>query len=322
MGRLSQILLAGAFTVLTANAGAAAFPDKPIRVIVPTGSGGPSDLCMRAVAQAMQTRLGQTLIIENVTGATGNIGLARVATADPDGYTISVPSAGNTANFITRPSLSFDVEGKLKPVGKICVSGLSLVVSPKLHIKTAAELVQYGKAHPGSLSFGSIGSGSSQHLMAELFAAATGLNLIHVPFRGESAAASEIAAGRVSMMFMAGAKPFIDGGLVVGLATTNRDPWPPIPTLPPLGKSLPELAGFSFNGWNGLMVPQGTPDAVVRKISDALQYALKDEKTRGIIMTMGNMPGAGTPEDLADQLRSDHALFRKIIDERKLTFEE
>ncbi|VCU68633.1 Tripartite tricarboxylate transporter family receptor [Pigmentiphaga humi] len=311
-----------AMVACTASAGAAGYPDRPIRFIVPTGSGGPSDLCMRTVAQAMQARLGQTVIVENVTGATGNIGLVRVASAEPDGYTVSVPSAANTANFITRPKLSFDVEGKLKPVGKICVSGLSLVVSPKLGVNTVADLVRYGRDNPGKLTFGSIGSGSSQHLMAEMFAAATGLSLVHVPFRGEAPAAAEIASGRVSMMFMAGAKPFLDGGLVTGVATTNHETWPPIPDLPPIQGTLPELAGFSFNGWNGLMVPQGTPDSVVRKLSDALQYALKDEKTRRVIATMGNVPGAGTPEDLAGQLQSDRKMFQAIIDKRKLSFDE
>lgn len=299
---------------------AAAFPDMPIRVIVPTGSGGPSDLCMRAIAPVMQRQLGQPLVVENVTGATGNIGLARVASASADGYTVAVPSAGNTANFAARPASSFDVTGKLKPVGKICNSALTLVVSPGLGVKTVEELIRYGRANPGKLSFGSIGIGSSQHLVGEMFAAATGINMVHVPFRGEAPAAMEIKAGRVQLMFMAGAKPFIDSHLVVGLATTNQDTWAPIPNLPSLGKSV--IPGFSYNGWNALMVPPGTPDAVVQKLSRALVETLKDDKVRSVILSMGNMPGTGTPTELAAQLKSDQSMFRKIIDDRHLVFPE
>jgi tripartite-type tricarboxylate transporter receptor subunit TctC len=299
---------------------AASYPSMPIRVIVPTGSGGPSDLCMRAVAPAMQAVLGKALVVENITGATGNVGLNRVSSAAPDGYTIAVPSAGNTAGFASRPDMSFDVQGGLKPVGKICNSALTLVVSPALGIKSAEELIAYGKANPGKLTFGSIGFGSSQHLVGEMFAAATGIKLQHIPFRGEAPAAMEIRAGRVQMMFMAGAKPFIDGHLVNGLATTNKSAWAPMPDLPIIGKSV--VPGFSYNGWNGLMVPLGTPDAIVRKISQALVEALKDPKVRATIVAMGNVPGAGTPEELAEQLRTDQVMFKQIINERHLTFAE
>lgn len=303
---------------LTVKAEPATFPNRPIRVIVPTASGGPSDLCMRAVAQAMQARLGQPLIIVNVTGATGNIGLSQVASVEPDGYTLAVPSSASTANLVSRPKTSFDIESGLKPVGKICNATFTLVVSPSLGINTAEELVRYGKANPGKLSFGSQGYGSGNHLAGEMFAAATGIEMLHVPFRGEAPAAMEIGAGRVQVMFMAGAKPFIDGHLVIGLATTNKEPWPPMPNLPPIGKSV--LPGFSYNGWNGLMAPPGTPDAIVQRISKALMESLQDEKVRSLIQSMGNMPGAGTPEELGDQVRSDLIMFRKIVKERNLTF--
>ena len=117
------------------------------------------------------------------------------------------------------------------------MAALTLAVAPGLGVKTVEEFIRYAKANAGKLSYGSIGYGSSQHLVGEMFAAMTGLDIVHVPFRGEPAVAAEMAAGRIQMMFMAGAKPFLDGGLVVGLATTNRETWPPIPALPPIGKS-------------------------------------------------------------------------------------
>lgn len=304
----------------TGTAAAAAFPEKPIRIIVPTAIGGPSDLCVRTVTEAMYSNLGQPLVVENITGATGNIGLERVATAAADGYTIAQASAANTANWAARPKTAFDIVNGLKPIGKVCVAAFTLVVAPALGVKTVEDFIRYAKANAGKLSYGSIGHGSSQHLVGEMFAAMTGLDLLHVPYRGEPAVAAEIAAGRIHMMFMAGAKPFLDGGLVVGLATTNRDTWIPIPSLPPIGNSA--LPGFSYNGWNGLMAPKGTPDAIVRRLNEALNRALASEKVRSTIRSLGNEAGPGTPEDLATQIREDLSKFKRIIDERRLTFPE
>lgn len=315
-------LLSAAVVLFAAQAEAATatFPEKPIRIVVPTAVGGPSDLCIRAAAEAMSATLGQPLVVENVTGATGNIGLQRVAAAAPDGYTLAQASAGNTANVAARPAASFDIVNGLKPVGKVCVAAFTLAVSPVLGVKSVEDFIRYAKANSGKLAYGSIGHGSSQHLVAEMFGAVIGVNMLHVPFRGESAAATEMAGGRVHMMFMAGAKPFIDGGLLVGLATTNREPWPPMPALPPIGSTA--LPGFSYNGWNGLFAPKATPDAVVRRLSDALARALTTDKVRAAIRALGNEPGAGTPDELAAQVKWDVSNFRRIIDERRLTFPE
>ncbi len=316
----SLLSLVGVCIALAAgSATAATFPEKPIRVVVPTAIGGPSDLCLRAVTDAMRMDLGQHFVVENITGATGNIGLERVGNATPDGYTLAQASAGNTANLAARPKAAFDILNGMKPVGKVCQASFSLVVAPALGVKTVEEFIRYAKTQQGKLSYGSIGYGSSQHLVGEMFAAATGLDLIHVPFRGEALVMPEMAAGRIHLMFMAGAKPFIDGGLVVGLATTNRSTWAPIPNLPPIGKTA-ALPGFSYNGWNGLFAPKNAPDAAVRRISAALVKALADEKVRATIRTLGNEPGAGTPEELAAQVRSDITSFKRIIEQRKLNF--
>lgn len=316
----AAVLSTGIFVHAAAVAATATFPEKPIRIVVPTAVGGPSDLCIRAAAESMSATLGQPLIVENVTGATGNIGLQRVASAAPDGYTLSQASAGNTANVAARPAASFDIVNGLKPVGKVCVAAFTLAVSPAVAAKSVEDFIRYAKSNSGKLAYGSIGHGSSQHLVAEMFGAVLGVNMLHVPFRGESAAVTEMAGGRVQMMFMAGAKPFIDSGLIVGLATTNREPWPPMPTLPPIGRSA--LPGFSYNGWNGLFAPKATPEHVVQRLSDALARALTTDKVRAAIRALGNEPGPGTPDDLAAQVKWDVTNFKRIIDERKLTFPE
>jgi len=325
MGTHTMKRLAGWGNLLAALccAGAvhAAFPERPLRVVVPTAIGGPSDLCVRAVAEVMRADLGQNIVVENITGATGNIGLERVGNATPDGYTLSQASAGNTANLAARPKLAFDILNNMKPVGKVCQAAFTLVTSPVLGIKTVEAFVQYAKARQGKLSFASIGHGSSQHLVGEMFAAATGLAMTHVPYRGEALVAPEIASGRIQLMFMAGAKPFLDSGMIVGLATTHRDTWSPIPNLPPIGKSS-VLPGFVYNGWNGLFALRNAPDAAVRRVSAALVKALNDAKVRATIKALGLEPGAGTPEELSAQVRTDISKFRGIIEQRQLSFPE
>ncbi len=313
--------LAWCFPFIVGVAHAATFPDKPIRVVVPSGAGGPAELCLRAVAEFMRNDLGQHIVIENVPGATGNIGLERVRNATHDGYTLSQASAANTANLAARPKVAFDILNHFKPVGKVCQASFTLAVSPVLNVKSVDEFIRYAKTQQGKVSFGSIGHGSSQHLVGEMFAAATGLDLTHVPYRGEALVVPEMAAGRIQMMFMAGAKPFMDGGLVAGIATTHREVWPPIPHLAPIGKTA-ALPGFSYNGWNGLLAPKDTPDAAIRRLSAALVKALSDEKVRATIRALGNEPGMGTPDELAVTLRADLVNFRRIIEQRKLVFPE
>ena len=297
-----------------------AFPEKPIRIIVPTAISGPSDLCIRTVADAMSAQLGQPIVIENISGATGKIGLERVGKSSPDGYTLSQASAGNTANQATRPGAAYDLTNNLKPIGKICQVALTLVASPTMGVKSVEELIKYAKAHNGKLVYGGSGTGSSQHLVGEMFASISGLDLTIIPYRGESLAVPDLASGRIHIMFMAGAKPFIDLGLVVGLATTNRETWAPLPTLIPIGKGA--LPGFTYNGWNGLLAPKDTPEIIIRRISDALVKSLADEKVRNTIRGLGNEPGAGTPDELAIQIRQDLSSFRRIIEQRKLIFPE
>ncbi len=315
------VRLAAGFSLMACTAVAATFPDRPIRVVVPSGAGGAAEMCVRAVAEVMRPDLGQHIVIENVPGATGNIGLERVRNATPDGYTLSQASAANTANLAARPKIAFDMLNNLKPVGKVCRASFTLAVAPSLNVKTVDEFIRYAKTQPGKLSFASIGHGSSQHLVGEMFIAASGLDMTHVPYRGEPLVIPEMASGRIQMMFMAGAKPFMDGGLVTGIATTNRETWPPIPSLSPIGKTA-VLPGFSYNGWNGLFVPKDTPDAAVRRLSATLVKALADGNVRATIRALGNEPGAGTPEELAATVRADLVYFRQIIEQRKMAFPE
>jgi tripartite-type tricarboxylate transporter receptor subunit TctC len=297
----------------------APYPNKPITVIVPAAAGGGSDTCARAVAEKMRQIIGTPLIVDNRAGATGDIGLRAVGSAAPDGYTLCNVSAANTANEAARPDKSYSVTSNLRPIGKVGVSAFTLVVARSLGVKSVEEFIEYAKARPGKLCYGSVGPGSSQHLVMEMFCAAAGMQMTHVPYRGEIKAVPDLIEGNIHAMFMAGAKPFVSSGKILGLATTNRTTWPSMPELRPIGDSA-ALKGFYYNGWNGLMVPTKTPDAIVRKLSSALVLALRDETTITALRTASYEPGKGTPEDLADHIRAEVVNFKRIITERHLTF--
>jgi tripartite-type tricarboxylate transporter receptor subunit TctC len=207
----------------------------------------------------------------------------------------------------------------LRPIGRIGISAFALVVPKSLGVATLEQFIARARARPGQLTYASIGYGSSQHLVMEMFCAAAGLTLTHVPYRGESAATPDLMSGRVQAMFMAGAKPVIATGAVVALGTTHRTSWPPLPDLPALG-SFPALRGFNYNGWNGLMAPVKTPDTLIQNLSRSLVAALRDDAMLASLRTIGFEPGRGEPEDMAEQIRTDLASFRRIINERHLTF--
>ena len=295
------------------------YPSRPISIVVPQAAGGASDVTARAVAERMRSALGQPFVVENRAGATGDIGIRSVAVSQPDGYTLVQVSAANTANQSARPARAYPISEQLRPIGRTGISAFSLVVPKSLGIATLADFIGHAKARPGQLAYASIGYGSSQHLVMEMFCAAAGLSLNHVPYRGETAATPDLMAGRVQAMFMAGAKTLLPGGSVVALGTTNRTPWPSLPDLPPLG-TLPGLREFHYNGWNGLMAPLKTPDAIVNKVSHALVAALREDSMLATLRTIGFEPGPGTPQDMAEQIRTDLVNFKRIISERHLTF--
>jgi len=238
------------------------YPDKPIMLVVPTAAGGGLDISARAAAHHMKQTLGVPLIVDNRAGATGDIALRAVAGAAPDGYMATFTSAANSANEAARPGRSYPMSEKLRPVGKLGVSAFTLCVSRQLGVKTLEEFIAYTKARPGRVAYASVGHGSNHNLVMEMLCAAAGLDMIHVPYRGEVAAAPDLMEGSVQAMLMAGAKPYVSTGKVVGLATTNRTAWAAMPGLPPIA-SLASLSGFHYNGWNGLMVPLKTPDGVI-----------------------------------------------------------
>jgi tripartite-type tricarboxylate transporter receptor subunit TctC len=298
---------------------AQAFPTRPIRVIVPFPAGGPADSAIRIVQAGMEKALGQSIIVENVSGAAGGIAVQRVLQAEPDGYTLLQAASPHTTTAAVRPGGAIDLQRDFVPIGQTGNSVYTLCVSVPSGIKTFAELVARAKAKPGELKIGSVGVGSAHHLIAEMLKADAGIDLTHVPYRGEAPAIPDLIAGRIDVMFLTTAKSHIDGGQLVGLGVTSAEPWFNLPGLKPLTEL--GLPGFVIPGWNGLMAPKATPAAAVTKLSDALSAALRTDAAARGFAAMGFKPGSGTPEPMAAQIKRDMEIFSKVIRERNLKFE-
>jgi tripartite-type tricarboxylate transporter receptor subunit TctC len=303
---------------LPRRAFAQSFPTKPIKIIVPFPPGGPADTAVRIPQETMEKTLGQPIIVENVPGAGGLLGFNRVKAAEPDGYTLMQVASPHTTLAAIKPD-TIDLLRDLTPVGKTGNSTFTLVVSPKLGVKTVAELIALAKSKPGQLKFGSVGNGSSQHLVAEMLIAAAKIELVHVPYRGEAAPVPDLATGRIDLMFMASAKQYIDGGQVIGLGVSAEQPWFNLPDLKPLSQQ--GLPGFIVDGWNGLMAPKNTPAAVIARLSDALASGLGSEAAAKSFGAMGFKPGAGRPAELAQAIEKDRRVFTTVIRERNLKFD-
>jgi tripartite-type tricarboxylate transporter receptor subunit TctC len=314
----SAALLA-ASVALPRAAGAQDFPSRPIKVVVPFPAGGPADSAVRIAQPGMEKLLGQSIVVENVSGAAGAIGAQRVRQSEADGYTLLQAASPHTTNAAVKPTTNVDLLRDFVPVGVTGNSVYALCASNALGAKTFPQAMAMAKSKPGELKIGSVGIGSAHHLIAEALKSAAGIELTHVPYRGEAPAIPDLVAGRIDLMFLVTAKPLIDNGQVVGLAVSSAEPWFNLPGLKPLTQY--GLRGFVFNGWNGLMAPKGTPPAVVAKLSRALSAALSSEASTRAFNAMGFKPGAGEPASMRTQIESDMNLYRTVIRERNLKFD-
>ena len=295
------------------------FPSKPIKVVVPFPPGGPADTAVRIAQSGMEKLLGQSLVVEIVAGAAGGIGAMRVKQSDPDGYTLLQAASPHTTNAAVKPDANVDLLRDFVPIGETGASVYTLCASKSLGANTLAEVIARAKAKPGELKIGSVGIGSAHHLVAEMLKSAAGVELTHVPYRGEAPAIPDLVAGRIDLMFLTTAKALVDDGRVVGLGHTGDGPWFQLPQLQPL--TALGLKGFVVPGWNGLMAPKGTPEPVVARLSGALSASLGAEASVRAFNAMGFIPGSGKPEAMRQRIESDMRLFTTVIRERNLKFD-
>jgi tripartite-type tricarboxylate transporter receptor subunit TctC len=307
-------------TALNAVAQTAAFPNRPVTLVVPFPPGGGTDTGARIVAQKLAVKWGQQVIVENKGGAAGSIGADLVAKAKPDGYTILMGNIGTQAiNPSLYKKLPYDPDKAFAPISLVAELPLAMMVNPQVPAKTAKEFIAYAKAKPGQLSYSSSGAGGAPHLAAEMFKLAAGSFIVHVPYRGGGPAVQDLIAGHVQLSFMTvlEASGHIKAGKLRALAVTSARRVSALAEVPTLAESA--VPGFDSISWIGLLAPAGTPKEIVEKISADTREVIAAEDVNARLVELGAIPAANTPAQFGALIDKDRARYAKIIQERGIT---
>lgn len=295
-------------------ASAQTWPARPIEWVVPYPAGGGSDVVARALTEAMGQALGQPLIVNNKPGAATNIGADYVAHAKPDGYTVLT---GDTATLAANPALytklSYSAEKDLAPIGLLARFPMILVVNPTVPAKNLAEFTAWAKTQKGGVSYATPGAGSPHHLATELFRGKTGLNLVHVPYRGAAPAVQDVAGGQVPFMFVdtASGMGFINAGRLRAIAIASPQRVKNFETIPTLDEQ--GLKGFEAYAWQGLAAPAGTPDSVIAKLNKTLVDALNSTPVKARFQVLGLEPTPSTPAQMASYAKAEREKWAQVI---------
>jgi tripartite-type tricarboxylate transporter receptor subunit TctC len=297
-----------------AHAQSQAYPDRPIKVVVPFPAGGPTDGTARIISDRLGAVLGQTIVVENRGGgAGGSIGAKFVATSDPDGYTVLLTPGGSlTTGPAVHTNIGYDPVKAFVPVAQVIDTPQVVVVHQDVPVKTMAELVAYAKANPGKLTWGSQGFGTAPHLLAELFKLDAGVNILHVPYRGTAPMLAAIVAGEVQMAAdpMPTVLPHIQSGKLRALAVTNARRSPKLPDIPTVIEAgFPKLEA-TF--WLGVVAPAGTPPAIVNKLNAAFRESLAPPETRARLDALGAEIKIGTPAEFGKMLADELAKWTAV----------
>ena len=310
LARFTALLaLAGACSVVSAQA----YPAKPVRLVVPSVAGGSTDVIARIVAQKLSASLGQPVIVDNRSGAAGNIASEHVAKSANDGYTLLVAYGGFSINPALYKKLPFDSVKDFDPVIQICsVTGI-LVVNPALPARTAGELIALAKSRPGQVSFASAGSGTVTHLAGELFKSMAGIEMLHVPYKGSSPALTDVLGGQVSAMFanMPGTLQHLRSGKLRVLAVTSAKRSPLLPEIPTIAEA--GLPGYEAGTWYAVLAPAGTPKTVVARINTEIARALQATEMLEYLNSEGATPAGGTPEQFGAFLKTEFDKWSRVV---------
>ena len=297
------------------------FPDRPVHLIIPYGPGGITDFAGRVLAQKIGEALGQTVVAENKPGAGGIVGVDYVAHSAPDGYNMAVMDPAVVVNPILQKTMPYDIFKDIVPLSITSSSPEVLVVAPQLGIKSYAELVAYGKANPGKLNYASAGVGTTPHLAAELWKSRTGIDAVHVPYKGIGASYTDMMSNKVQIAFssIAGALPFTSDGRVIPLATTGAQRSAVYPDLPTVAEA--GLPGYDVDLWLGLFGTAGTPPAVLEKLNAAIAKALQDNELKASFAKFGLTPRGMSLADSAAFTKSEYERWKKLIEQQHITLE-
>jgi tripartite-type tricarboxylate transporter receptor subunit TctC len=290
----------------------AAWPDRPVRFIVPFPPGQAADLFARILAEELSKRWPQRVVVENRAGGAGAIGMEAIARAVPDGATFGIGTSGTLGvNPSVVARLPYDAERDFAPVTNIFTLPLMIVVHPDFPARTVQALVALVRANPGQ-QFASAGPATAQHMAAEMFAHRAGLRMVHVPYRGSGPAMADLIAGNVQLMFdsSASALPHVQSGRIRALAVTTAQRLPQVPEVPTVAETV--IPGYAAMGWSGVVAPAGTPEPIIRRVNADAGAVLRDPAVAARMREMGAFPDPGTPEEFAAFIRAEITKWREV----------
>jgi tripartite-type tricarboxylate transporter receptor subunit TctC len=309
---LTAIAATLALSLGALDAQAQTYPTRSIKIVVPATPGGAIDVIARLVGDKLTAAMGQPVVIENKPGASNNLGTDFVAKSAPDGYTLVICASSHATNKYLFKQMPFDPVADFDPIVFTHVVPLLLAVHPAVPAKTVQELVAWIKANPDKASFASSGKGSSLHMAAELFKSMAGVTMLHVPYRGSSAAHPDLIGGRTAMIFdtITAIQPHVQSGAVRAIAVTTLKRSTALPDLPTIAES--GLAGYDANTWGGILAPAGTPKDVVGKLNGEINKALAAADVRAKLAAAGIEIQGGTPAVFADYIKAEVVKWAKV----------
>jgi tripartite-type tricarboxylate transporter receptor subunit TctC len=296
------------------------YPSRPVHFVAGFPAGGAVDITARVMADWFSTDLGQQFIVENRGGSGGNIGTAAVVNSPPDGYTILFVGANNAISTSLYKKLPFDFIRDTVPVAGIMRLTNIMVIPPSLPFKTVADFIAFGKANPGKLSFASPGNGTSVHMSGELFKAMTGLDMIHVPYRGSAGAYPDLMTEKVHVLFdnLPGSIEFVRSGQLRALGVTVATRWPALPDIPAIAETVP---GYEASIWYGISAPKGTPPEIVAILNKSVGAALKDPKMKAKLAELGGVLMPMTPAEFGKLVADETEKWAKVVKSTNLSVE-
>jgi len=320
---LRKTLAAGGLLLLAAfsTAAAAAWPEKPVTLIVPWAAGGSTDILARVLSEHLGKSLGQPFVVENRAGASGNVGSNIVAKAKPDGYTLLVGSMStHTMNQALYSNMPFDGVKDFTPIAKLALVTNTMVVNPSIPANNVAEFIAYAKKRPGEIAYASAGPGSTNHLSAAMFEKATGIEMLHVPYRGGAPAVLDTVGNQTQVLFTAGTQslPFVKDHKLKLLAVTEDKRAPTLPDVPTVAETVP---GYELAVWYGAFGPAGLPADIVQRLNAEINKALKDPEVVKKMEGMAVQVLESTPEQFAAELARDADKYDKIVRELGIRIE-
>jgi tripartite-type tricarboxylate transporter receptor subunit TctC len=310
---MTKLALASVIFAAAAGKAMAAYPDKPIKLVVPYPPGGASDVVARVLSEKLTTRLGQSVIVENRPGANGLIASQYVAQATGDGYTLLVANVGPTAvNPSLYKSLPYDPVKDFTPISMTTVFPIMLVTGADSSINSVADLIKKAKAEPGKLTFASAGPGSSNHLSGEMLNQMAGIKMVHIPYKGDAPALTDVMGGQVPVMFATtvSSGPLIKSGKVRALAVATAAGAKAFPNVPTLAQTVP---GFDSSSWGGILGPKNMPRPVVERLNKEINAVLEMPEVKAKLEQQGAMVEGGTPEQFAKFIADETTKWARVV---------